>query len=258
MKMFKKSMIVTAAVFGAPLPFLHSALAQGWIGPPVLVPLPNRSIAIWADEHEREVDAEHQRIISELNGRDSGNAAAHRQPTTNPALLRFTPNLATRQRNLAGFVSKTRAQSPENAAQMEQLFASTDVFAAFAQGLAPQGLRIDNVADCYAAYWITAWEAAHGITGSTTSRAQAQAVKAQVSRALLSTPDFTKSRPAQKQELAEALLIQTALISAAAEAAANDPAQTDAVGTAVRQGAKAMGLDLDAMTLGEAGFVSVG
>lgn len=173
----------------------------------------------------------------------------------NSALLRFTPNLATRQLNLAGFVAKTRAQSPENADQMEQLFSSTDVFAAMAQGLAPTVLRIDNVADTYAAYWIGAWEAAHGITGSQTSRAQAQAVKAQVSRALLSTPEFTKSTPAQKQELAEALLIQTALISASAEAAANDPAQMEAVGNAVRTGAKAMGLDLDAMELGEAGFV---
>ncbi len=177
-------------------------------------------------------------------------------PVTNAAFLRFVPDLATRQRNVAGFIAKTRAQSPENAAQMEQLFSSTDVFAAMSQGIAPMGLRIDNVADTYTVYWISAWEAANGITGAQTSREQAQGVKAQASRALLATPEFTKAGAAQKQELAEALLIQAALISASAEAAAGDPAQMKAVGTAVRQGAKAMGLDLDTMTLGEAGFVA--
>lgn len=192
---------------------------------------------------------------NESKSRPPRKSAQPSPPAANPALLVFTPNLATRKRNIAGFVAKTRAQSPEGADQMAQMFASTDVFAAMAQGLAPTGLRIDNVADAYAAYWISAWEAAHGITGSTTSRAQAQGVKAQASRALLATPEFTKASAAQKQEFAEALLIQTALISASAEAAANDPAQMEAVGVAVRTGAKAMGLDLDAMTLGNTGFV---
>jgi hypothetical protein len=176
------------------------------------------------------------------------------ETTTNPALLRFTPNLATRQRNLAGFIAKTRTQSPESADEMAQLFASTDVFAAMSQALAPKGLRIDNVADAFAVYWITAWETSRGIVGKDTSRELAQSVKAQVSRALLATPDFVAATAAQKQEMAEALLIQTALISASAEAAANDPGQLAAVGNAVRKGAQGMGLDLDAMELGDTGF----
>jgi hypothetical protein len=136
---------------------------------------------------------------------------------------------------------------------LEQFLASTDVFASFAQALAPKGLRIDDVADAYAVYWISAWEAAHGIVGKDTPREQAQAVKAQASRALLSTPSLAGATSAQRQELAEALLIQAALISASAEAAANTT-QLRTVGHAVRQGAKAMGLDLDTMRLGEAGF----
>jgi hypothetical protein len=174
-------------------------------------------------------------------------------PVANAALLRFTPSLAVRKRNLAGFVAKTRAHSPDGAAQLEQFLASTDVFASFAQALAPKGLRIDDVADAYAVYWISAWEAAHGIVGKDTPREQAQAVKAQASRALLSTPSLAGATSAQRQELAEALLIQAALISASAEAGANTT-QLRTVGHAVRQGAKAMGLDLDTMRLGEAGF----
>jgi hypothetical protein len=178
------------------------------------------------------------------------------QATASPTVLSFVPNLAVRNSNLAGFIAKTRAQSPESADQMQQLFASTDIFRVIEQALAPTGLRVDNIADAYAVYWISAWEASRGIVGSDTSREQAQGVKAQVSRALLATPAITTATPAQKQELAEALLIQTVLISASAEAAAGDPAQLAAVGKAVRQGASAMGLDLDEMELGPAGFAA--
>lgn len=184
-------------------------------------------------------------------------ASAHVTPEASPVPLRFVPNLANRQRNLAGFVAKTRKQSSESADQMEALFASTDIFAAMAMGLAPMGLRVDNVADAYTVYWVTAWEASRGISGTDSPRAQAQAVKAQSARALLSTPEFTRSSPAQKQELTEALLIQTAMISAAMEGATHDSAQKIAVGQAVRTGAKAMGLDLDAVTLTPAGFKPV-
>ena len=173
----------------------------------------------------------------------------------NPALLRFTPNLAVRKKNLAGFIAKTRAQSPENADQMAQLFGSTDVFAAMAQALKPEGLRIDNVADAYTVYWITAWEASRGIVDSKNDQTKIQAVKAQATRGLLASPEFVNASSAQKQELAEALLIQTALISASTGAAVNDPAQLKAVGNAVRKGAQAMGLDLDAMELRATGFV---
>ncbi len=198
-------------------------------------------------------------VLNEPTGepRPSRQGAAPRPASTNPALLRFIPNAAARKRNIANFVAKTRAQSPENADQMAQLFASTDVFEAMAQGIAPMGLRIDNVGDTYAVYAINAWEASRGITGTSTSRVQAQAVKAQMSRALLATPSFIQAKPEQKQELAEAMLIQAALISASAGAAAGNPAQMRDLGIAVRQGAKAMGLDLDAMELGETGFVGV-
>lgn len=196
-----------------------------------------------------------------LASRDQNGTGNTSQPltsaTVDSARLTFTPILANRQQNLAGFVAKTRAQSPENAARMEQLFASTDVFATLAQELAPKGLRIDNLADAFTVYWITAWEVSHGISGSDTSRAQAQAVKAQVSRTLLTMPEVISASAAQKQELAEVLLIQTALISASAESASNDD-EFDAVGKAVRRGAQAIGLDLDAMVLSEAGFVPAG
>ena len=174
--------------------------------------------------------------------------------SANVASLRYSPNMTTRQRNLSAFVSKTRKQDPAGAAQMEQLFASTDVMATIGQALAPVGLRVDNVADAYTVYWMSAWQASVGST-ATPTRAQVTKVKQQVTQALLATPEITGASNAQKQEFAEALLVQTALIDASMEQAAGDAKQKRAIASAVRKGADAMGLDLDAMTLTEDGFV---
>ena len=57
--------------------------------------------------------------------------------------------------------------------------------------------------------------------------------------------------------MAESLLIHAALIIAAQEAAADDPALVNQLADAVRQGAKASGLDLDAIRLTATGFVPV-
>ncbi len=203
-------------------------------------------------------------LRTDLNNRLIQQAAEHTQRSTvpsvatrNPSVLRFSPSPATRRRNMAGFTARTRTQSPETADRMEQLFASTDVFAAMAQGLAPKGLRIDNVSDAYTVYWITAWQASRGVSGDT-SKEQAQAVRAQVTAALLATPELVSAAATQKQELAEALLVQTALVDASMEQAAGDSNQKRAIAAGVRQGAKAMGLDLDAMTLTDNGFVPAG
>lgn len=123
-----------------------------------------------------------------------------------------------------------------------------------AQELSQNGLAIDNVADVYAVYWITAWETSNGIVGRKNNQAQITAVKTQAANAMLATPDFAKAAPSLKQELAEAMMIQALLISASANAAAQDPAQLKAVGDAVRQGAQGMGINLDSMTLNESGF----
>jgi hypothetical protein len=185
------------------------------------------------------------------------NQAPEPMPGTKPVSLSFRYSAARRQENVRSFVQKTRGFDAEGAAKMAQLFASTDVIGQIAAGISPYGLRTDNVADAYTVYWINAWEAARGIAGGAESRSRAQAVKAQVASALLTTQEMANATDAQKQEFAEALLVQAAMINAQMDVAAGDPAQLKAVGRAVRQGAKAMGLDLDTMTLTENGFVPI-
>jgi hypothetical protein len=179
----------------------------------------------------------------------------------NPALIAprpesffFRSSATNRRANLARFVKKSRMVDPAGAAQMEQMFASMDVIEAMRAPLSAYGFRIDNVADAYAAYWMNAWAAAHGDT-SESSRTTAQAVKAQSARALAAAPEFQSANDATKQEFAEALLVQAAMISATVDTYKNDPNMMRQIGAAVRKGAKASGLDLDAMTLTDEGFV---
>jgi hypothetical protein len=167
----------------------------------------------------------------------------------------FTPSAARTRQNLANFASKTRTFDPEGAAKMEALFASTDVIAMVGQGIAPYGLKTNNVADAYAVYWISAWEASRGIAGASETRQRAQAVRTQASNAMAAVPAMASATDAQKQEFAEAMLVQAALISAYMDDAAGNPTQIRAVGAAVAKGAKAMGLDLDTMDLTSNGFV---
>jgi hypothetical protein len=170
------------------------------------------------------------------------------------AKLNYTPSAEARKRNLATFVSKTRANDPASADQLAEMFASTDVIGLVGKAMTGMGLRPDNLADAYAVYWSSAWHASVG-SNATPSRAQFGKMKSQAAAALASTPEIVTATNAAKQEFAESLLIQAALIDSSLEQAQNDPAMLKAIGKAVRQGARAMGIDLKSMTLTEDGFV---
>ena len=109
--------------------------------------------------------------------------------------------------------------------------------------------------DAYALYWVSAWQAAQGDT-STPDRATMQAVRQQAAEALGATPDFANASNANKQQLAEACLVQAMLVGAMQDKYGDDADMKAKVGDAVRKGAKGMGLDLDAVTLTKNGFVS--
>lgn len=169
-------------------------------------------------------------------------------------LTRYTPSAERRRDNLARFVAKTRAKDPVGAARLQALAASSDIIGAMGKQLAPFGLRTDDVADAYAAWWISAWLASRGRTDLPT-RDQIAAVKAQAAQALGSTPAFAGASDATKQEIAEAHLIQAALIESYMEKGRGDQKRLRGIAEAVRQGARRSGLDLDSMELTSNGFV---
>jgi hypothetical protein len=169
--------------------------------------------------------------------------------------LTYTASPQRRRANLASFVSKTRQDNPDSAAQMEQLFASTDVLGQIGSAVRPYGYAVDNVGDAYAFWWMTAWEGARG-SNRAFSRGEMQAVQAQAHQALSATPAMARASDAEKQEMAEAMWIQAAMIDGMVDLAKQQPELMPQLQQAVRQGARASGVDLDAMQLTPEGFVN--
>lgn len=171
-----------------------------------------------------------------------------------PVETSYAVSKSARVANLQQIVKKTAVQDATGAKMMEKLFASTDVIAEIGRGIAPYGLKIDNVADAYTVYWMTAWQAAHKDNSSFEPSAVA-AVRLQAADILMQTSAFVDADDSIKQELAEIYLVQAALIQAVADEAVSNPSLQSDLASAVRKGGNASGLDLDEMTLTEDGFV---
>ncbi|WP_117193440.1 DUF6683 family protein [Rhizobium terrae] len=184
---------------------------------------------------------------------DTGSEAATTPPTA-AADLRYTPSHERRIANFANFVAKSRLSDPQGANNLAKLFSSQDVVEGMKAPLGAVGLRIDDVADAYAAWWINAWQAGRG-RDEDVSRQMAIAVRDQAAAAMASSGMLRGASDAAKQEMAESLLIQAALIAAAMEQSKGNAALSRAIAAAVSQGARGMNVDLATMTLTEQGFV---
>ena len=136
----------------------------------------------------------------------------------NPSQLIYKPSQSVRQKNFARFAQESGTQGE----QIKALLQSSDIISNIDQMMRPMGLRADNVADAYAVWWVAAWEAANNQDAGN-SVAMYGAVKQQATNALLSTPQFASVNDTQKQEMAESMLIQAALIDAHMDAAAGNP-----------------------------------
>lgn len=189
-----------------------------------------------------------------MTGANSQRSSATLASNSDRALV-YTSSAARRKDNLASFVERSRG-SPETAASLRQMLASVDVIGEMQRAIEPVGLSVSNVADAYAVWWMSSWGAAHG-DPTTPNRATAQAVRAQAARAIMAMPEFGRADDAAKQEYAEALIVQAAMIDGLLERYRTDPVMGPKVAASARQGARASGLDLDTMTLTERGFIAV-
>ncbi|KHL24201.1 hypothetical protein PK98_14470 [Croceibacterium mercuriale] len=169
--------------------------------------------------------------------------------------LTYAPSIERRRANLAEFVARTRADNPESATQMEELFASTDVIGQVGSALAPYGYSVADLGDAYAFWWMTAWEGTRGFNRAF-SQSEMQAVQEQAHHALASTSQIAQSTDAQKQQMAEALWIQASMIDGLVDMAEQQPGLMSQLQAAIRQGALASGVNLDAMQLTPRGFTS--
>ena len=166
----------------------------------------------------------------------------------------FTSSPQRTQKNLAEFVEKTRAQNPAGAADLERLLSSMDLIGEVGKAMQGYGLDPHNVADAYTVWWIAAWAVANGVD-SPDDAATYQAVQMQARGALANTSNFANVTDADRQQLAETLMVQAVLLdSVNDDLRETDPATLKQIGANARKGAKDMGVDLDTMVLTREGF----
>lgn len=168
--------------------------------------------------------------------------------------LEYTPSLERRQTNLSQLAEQRQVKHLKGADELEALLSSAQVLEAVEQTIQPYGLAINNIADAYTLWWVTAWQASEG-ESVVVDKQIAQAVKQQATVIWLANPKLAEASDENKQEIAEALFIQALLTQAAMSRAGDDNDAKQAVKDAVRQGAAASGLALEQMQLTEQGFV---
>lgn len=167
---------------------------------------------------------------------------------------RYQPNPAVRKRLIAKIIGGLRRQDPGAADQLAARNAQQDlILAAKSKILSEYGIDTDDVAGAYAVSWVYSWLAARGETGDP-NNVTMSAVYRQSRAAFDESPLLGKLTDAQKQEMAETLIIQTIFFSSALEAATG-PADRATLRSVILSQLRAAGLDLTSMTLTRSGFV---
>lgn len=170
--------------------------------------------------------------------------------------LRFSPDPRQRVEGVSQLIAAIRRNDPQTAAQLEALQGQPGIFPMLDAALAPYGMHTNDLGDAYAFWWLAVWGVYAGDTEET-SVAQAQAVVRQSRKAMLATPDLADLPAAQKQRMADQLLLQGVLLEGALETIRANPSMKPQLSAAAAQQARQMGVDLSAMRLTANGFEPV-
>lgn len=164
-------------------------------------------------------------------------------------VLSYRPDPALRRRNFDIFVDRLRIHDAGAADNLDRLLTDNDVIGAARDWLKPYGMRPENVADAMAVYLSTAWAAVRGSDADPAPEVM-RGLSDQLAAAIGATPGFTRASDAEKQELAESMIVQAVIISRHASAARDRPDLQRRVSEAVARGAQAtFGVDLTALDL---------
>ena len=138
---------------------------------------------------------------------------------------------------------------------LETAFASQDTFAGLDKVISVYGLKSNNLADTLTVFLDTLREAANGKDENVT-RKQALAVRDQMALILLASPETASLTDPKKQELADALILNTLVVAAAFEAAkAGDPSVKRELADQIQAMVKtSLGIDLRAVRLTDEGY----
>lgn len=181
-------------------------------------------------------------------------AAAPVRPAPVQTSYRASPQVTSRvKRQFAAFVGEHGGDEAGLAAAMDR----EDFFARWGRHVSQYGLRRGDVADAMTAYWMINWQIANDVHD--VSRDQVVAVKRQVLSGMGGDSAFRGLNDGQKQEMAEALILNFIIQSVAYEDAikAGDTAlQGRLQDAAVARFRNEMNIDLRRVRLTEAGFAA--
>jgi hypothetical protein len=196
-------------------------------------------------------------IGNTVRGQSANRARPPRpSPPRSTAGTRYRASPIVSARVRAQFADFVVRADPPNADRLRSFVVQNDLLSAWAKHVAVDGLQRGHVADAMTAYWVQNWQIANKVPFA--SRAQVQAVRAQISAALGTSPAFASLGDAARQEMAE-----TFMLNFVAQGAAFSDAMTrrDAAATtrlsdaAAARFRKDMNLDLRRLRLTGAGFV---
>jgi hypothetical protein len=189
-----------------------------------------------------------------VRGRGTGRPAS---PPTRGAVAdtRYRGSPAVSANVRAKFADFVARSDPANADRLRETIERHDLLGMWEKHVAVDGLRRGDVADAMASYWVQNWQIANKVPFA--SRAQVQAVRSQVARALGTSPTFINMGNAARQAIAETFMLNfVAQGSAYSDAARHDAgAATRLSDAAAARFRKDMNLDLRRLRLTEEGFI---
>lgn len=194
-----------------------------------------------------------QRVDAAIN---SGRPSAPTRPAAKSATTAYAPSPAVSQRVRRQFADWVGQQSgPEAGRRMAGILSTGDPVKSWAGIVGGDGLRPGDVADALTGYWVLNWVMANGADNN---RAQAQGALRQVRGMIADNPAYARLGPAQRQEMAETLMLNFLLQHAAYVDAMKrgDRDLARRLGDAANARFKTeMGVNLRQLNLTPAGFV---
>lgn len=192
------------------------------------------------------------RIIRKSGSRPIARGTSGVQTASGSTRFRFSS--ATRRGVLAAWVARVRAVDPPNADKLQRDLLKKDPIANVAPVFPRYGMHKDDVADAMTIYLVGAW---YGVRGSNQDppRALVRGVREQMREVLLSLPQFASASNADKQQLADTMILQAIGNESLVNGAKGKSGEMAKVKSLIRQTAlKGFKLDLSKMKLTAQGF----
>lgn len=183
-------------------------------------------------------------------------AAACAPADAQSGATRFKRDPARFEAMQAKIVEQMRQTAPDAAGEVEKLF-EQDLIAMLGPQMTRLGLDVSDMADMTTVYWVTAWEASNGIVGRQTDPALVKGARAQIAKTMASAAQMSD---AQKQEVADMMLLQGLLVEARMGAAAKaDAAMRQRMSdTVYAEASQILKTDLRQVALTPSGFAPKG